>query len=889
MMFDTMTTDQIRKRFLDFFAAKGHKVVKSDTLVPKDDPTVLFTTAGMQQFKRQFLGQPEVYSRAASSQKCLRTDDLEEVGVTPYHHTFFEMLGNFSFGDYFKKEAIEWAWEFLTREMGIPPEKLWVSIYQDDEEAEKIWLDQIGIPRRRLVKLGDESNFWPAEARQKGPNGPCGPCSEIYYDYGFGPGGEGTDTAPGADQTGRFSEVWNLVFTQFNRKDGGELAPLPSKNIDTGMGLERLAAVVQGKHSNFEIDIFAPILEGVKDELNRQKVSVFQTCDLFRYADHVRAVVFGIADGVVPSNKERGSVIKRLITDITDLTVQHKARPFMDKIAMIVVDIMKSAYPELPGKANEIQLYIKKIQDDYEKVFALRLPELRKQLETAKASSSHQQAERIGRIMFEFRDTFGLTLSTIEMTMRQTGIDSGRIRSAGTVFRNLMERQQEQSRASSKMTGEVFTETDIDLENVPKTLFTGYDRFRDEGKILKVFRDGQEADQASEGETVKLILDRTPFYAEAGGQVGDIGTIQGARGRVRIEDTQKTADVFVHLGRIESGSVSVSETVNTFVDSNRRMNIMRNHTATHLLQAGLREILGSHVRQQGSLVAEDRLRFDFTHPRAVTDEELKKIEDCINQRILSDDAVQKDVMPIEEAQKKGALAFFAEKYGEKVRVITIDGYSKEFCGGTHLDSTGRIGLFKIIQESAIAQGIRRLEAVTGAGALQYVNDNLGQIRRIREILKSAPQEVVERVADQSSRIKRLEKEIGLLRLESLRNSLDELIRTSSEKNGTKVICHSYRDIGPELLRKITDEIRQKTASAAIAIGSRCGGNAFLTVSVTEDLIQRGITANGIISKVVPVFEGSGGGRPQMAQAGSRNPARLEDALRKCAEEFDSKI
>jgi len=877
-----MTANEIRKQFLEFFASNGHKVVASDSVVPKEDPTVLFTTAGMQQFKRQFLGNIDDYTRAASSQKCIRTDDLDQVGETAFHHTFFEMLGNFSFGDYFKKEAIAWAWEFLTKNMGIPEEKLWVSIYKEDTEAEKIWLEDMGFPKNKLVKLDDHSNFWPADAKEKGPNGPCGPCSEIFYDYGINPNCPKKDKCNPSCDCGRFSEVWNLVFTQFDRKDGGVLAPLPAKNIDTGMGLERLAAVVQGKKSNFETDLFTPILDAINQEVKKSMISLSKKEKLL-IADHIRAMVFAIGDGVIPSNKERGFVVKRLITDVTDIVLQHKGSPFAHKLVPVVVDIMKDPYPELIKRMNEITLYIKKTEEDYRKVYKTRIPELMREIEDALVMNPKELDRTLGKIAFNYRDTYGLTLPTIVMTMKECGVQNNIMDSAKKYFQDYMEEQQERSRAASKMTGDVFTNTTLVLD-LPKTEFLGNDLLKSEGKLLKIFISNNEVKEISKGDEAKLILDKTTFYAESGGQIGDTGFIVGNKGTFRVSNTQKVDDVYIHIGCVEQGSFVPNDFIKTEVDEERRLSIMRNHTATHLLQSALRHVLGEHVKQQGSLVSDDRLRFDFSHPQGLTEAQIQSIEESVNRSVMQCTPVIKKDMSIHDAKKNGALAFFAEKYGEKVRVVSIDEYSRELCGGTHLSSTGQIGLFKITSESAIAQGIRRIEAVTGFGALQFIGQKEKTLKDIAKLLKASPGEILSKINLQTARLKRLEKEAEHYHFESIKKTLDKIIAEAESINKAKILTHVFEDIEIQTLRKISDLLRQKMPSSVIVLGSTFDGNAYILTSVTDNLIKdNNLKANEIINRISPIINGSGGGRPQLAQAGSKNVSKLKEALSKAKE------
>ena len=613
-----MTTNEIRAKFLNFFKSKGHSIIASDSLVPKDDPTVLFTTAGMQQFKPQFLGHMDGFTRAATCQKCLRTDDLDVVGKTDFHHTFFEMLGNFSFGDYFKKEAIHWAWEFLTGELKLPKEKLWVSVYQEDAEAYGIWANEIKVPKERIVKLGDKSNFWPSNAKLNGPNGPCGPCSEIFYEYPLNPEcPNGKDCNPDCS-CGRFSEVWNLVFTQFNRKDGGVLEPLPTKNIDTGMGLERLAAVVQGKKSNYETDNFVAILKVIKDTFAADKVKATES-EYRIIADHMRAVTVGIADGVMPSNEGRGYVMRKLIVDMSDLAIKAGIeKPIVYTFTDIVNERLRDPYPELSGKASEIKEIIKRIEETFIKARREKIPKVIEHYHSIMNTAAPRSGNigELGSFIFFMRDTEGLTLETIKSVLIEEGISNEDLKETLKIYEKLMKDQQERSRVASKMAGDVFINQDIVL-NLPKTEFLGYGQLESDAIVLKVMHD-------KESRVSQIILNRTPFYAEAGGQVGDKGYLTGPEGKMRVEDTRKINDVYIHYGVID-GVIQSGQAVQAIVDESRRRAIMRNHTATHLLQAALREVLGAHIKQQGSLVEEGRFRFDFTHPKGVSPQEMKKL------------------------------------------------------------------------------------------------------------------------------------------------------------------------------------------------------------------------------------------------------------------------
>jgi len=859
-----MTTNEIRAKFLNFFKSQGHSIIASDSLVPKDDPTVLFTTAGMQQFKPQFLGHIDGFTRAATCQKCLRTDDLDVVGKTDFHHTFFEMLGNFSFGDYFKKEAIHWAWEFLTGELALPQDKLWVSVYHEDTEAYDIWANDIKIPTDRIVKLGDKSNFWPSNARLNGPNGPCGPCSEIFYDYGVNANcPKGQDCDPDCS-CGRFSEVWNLVFTQYNRKDGGVLEPLPAKNIDTGMGLERLAAVVQGKKSNYETDNFAAILNVIKDSFAANGANATESG--FRIiADHTRAVSVGIADGVMPSNEGRGYVMRKLIVDMSDLAIRAGIeKPVIYTYVDIVIECLKVPYPELSGKANEIKELIKRIEEGYIKVRKERVPEITRQFIEAREDP---QPEKIGEIVFLARDTYGLSLPTIMTVATGSGIPLAVCEQAKEIFERKMEEQKNRSRAGSKMGGDVYADKDFAL-NVPKTEFLGYKEIMAEAQVLKILNDQGEAHEAHGTQAVKIILNRTPFYAEAGGQVGDKGYLKTANGKVHVTDTYKTNDIYIHSGVVEQGHISTGDSVHAVIDEQRRRAIMRNHTATHLLQAALRETLGTHIKQQSSLVEEGRLRFDFTHPTGVKPEEVKKIENRIVEFIRRADPVTTEVLDIEEARKKGALAFFAEKYGQTVRVITIGDYSREFCGGTHVSSTAEIEAIKIVSEGSVAQGIRRVEALTGK-------------RAVDDFLSKKAQELA--AIEEVQRLKLEEKNKQNAYFEKLKSTVDEMISGGEIIKGVNVIIRSLEEMDISLLRKLSDLLKQKVASGIFILGAKGPTEASLILSVTDDLVARGIKANELMGEITPLLDGSGGGKPPLAQAGSKQPQKLDGALAKAKE------
>jgi len=867
-----MTANEVRTKFLNFFKSKGHTIVASDSLVPKDDPTVLFTTAGMQQFKRQFLGYIEGYTRAASCQKCLRTDDLDKIGKTAYHHTFFEMLGNFSFGDYFKKEAIEYAWEFLTKEMKLPSDKLWASVYEEDDEAYNIWLKNIKLPKEKVIKLGDKDNFWPAEAKTKGPNGPCGPCSEIFYDFGVNPKcKKGKNCNPACD-CGRFTEVWNLVFTQFNRKEGRVLEPLPNKNIDTGMGLERLVAVVQGKKSNYETDLFEPILRAIDKNIKITEVSFDINLRHF-IADHMRATVIAIADGVPPSNKEKGSVIRRLITEMSDIAIRNgNIKPVIFKLVPSIIETLKGGYPDLETKAKSISEHIENIENAFSKIRIEQIPRFEDI-----ADENKNDPKILGKNIFIFKDRHGLTLSTMRTGLRLANVSDENIEKAFKIYEKQMQEQQHRSRAASKMTGDMFADIELNLAGTPKTKFIGYTHFDGKGKILKLFVDDVEVNQISIGDHTKVILDQTPFYAEAGGQIGDTGYLVNEHGKIRVLDTKKQDDIYIHFGKVEEGELKVGETVQAEIDAERRLSIMRNHTATHLLQSALREILGTHVQQQGSLVAEDRLRFDFTHPKALTKEQLMQIEDKIRERIAHNDKVIKKEMPLEEAKKQGALAFFAEKYKDRVRIISIGNYSKEFCGGTHLDSTGEIERFVISAEGAVAQGIRRLEARTASGA--------------EEFMKEHKKKELERKQSDEKRQQELKnkKDADRHREETFKNNLKIIIDKADSINNIKIVVYKAENSNPNQLKNFFDIIKQQVSPIIFCSGTSSNDSATIVIGTSGDLVKMGVNANEIIKDLAPLINGTGGGRPDLAQAGSKEPEKLDQALQQATKIIKGKL
>ncbi|MDD4953646.1 MAG: alanine--tRNA ligase [Candidatus Omnitrophica bacterium] len=860
-----MKADILREKFLDFFKNRKHKVVEPDSLVPKDDPTVLFTPAGMNQFKKEFLGSTSGFLRAATCQRCLRTDDLDKVGKTSGHHTFFEMLGNFSFGDYFKKEAITWAWEFLTKELKISQDKLWVSVYKDDQEAYKIWRDLIKVHAQRIVKLGDKENFWPSEAKEKGPNGPCGPCSEIFFDWGVDVGCK----SPGCDPScscGRFVEIWNLVFTQFNRKETGKLEPLPNKNIDTGMGLERLAAVMQGARNNFETELFQPVIK----EISREALPENKKGLAYAISDHLRAVVFSIYDGVLPSNESRGYVVRKLIRkSVLHLRALGQKEPFLYKLVPVSIKTMQEFYPHLAERKENISQII--LAEEKSFISTLNSSAILFE-EKFSALAQKQDPDMAGKITFELYDTYGIPAELTREWLKER-----KIKISEEAFSRELSLQKNRSKSQSAMKGDVFSSGSADY-GVKETKFSGYDGCQVKAKIIKIIKDGAEVKKAGKSDKVSIILDKTAFYAESGGQVGDSGELVRGKSIFAVTDTRKSGKAIIHIGFVKEGNFKNGDQLLARVDSARRLSIARNHTATHLLQAALRKVLGAHVRQQGSLVAEDRLRFDFTHFKDIDREQLDRIEEVVNSYVMADLKLGTKQATLAQAKKTGALAFFGEKYGTKVRVVSVQDVSKELCGGTHLDSTGQIGLFKITQEGSVASGVRRIEAVTGTFAYRVIKDHDQILSEVQEFLNVPAQMIPQEIEKRSRQLKELEKRLSSQRMDSIKSSLDGLLQQAEVISGVKVITSLIECADMDILRKNVDLIKEKADNAVIALGSKKDGKAFLVMGLTPDLLQRGLDAGKLIRQVAGIVGGSGGGRSDFAQAGGDKPQELGKAF-----------
>ncbi len=847
-----MKTDEIRTRFLDFFKARGHKVIASDSLVPQNDPTLLFTGAGMNQFKDYFLGLKKDLKRAASSQKCLRTGDLDEVGRTAYHHSFFEMLGNFSFGDYFKEEAIQWAWEFLTQELGIPKERLQVSVHVSDDEAYRIWRDKIGVPERWITKLGDKTNFWPSNAPKEGPNGPCGPCSEIYFDQGEDFTKDKHRCSVEHD-CGRFAEIWNLVFTQYDRQEGGKLVPLKQKNIDTGMGLERLACVVQGKRTNFEIDLFEPLLKEI-ERILKIKRSPRALAHLHAIADHVRAVTFAIADGVIPGNEGRNYVIRKLIRRAIWHAYQLRPENPLDEPALFqlvpcVISAMKGGYEDLAGAEKSIEETLKGEEERFLRTLSTGLVLLSERMKNAKEKGRRKLT---GEEAFILYDTYGFPDELTRVITEEQGFEIDQ-----EEFNRLMEEQRKRAKGTSPLVQSIFVTSEFDqrLHSEKATTFLGYETHSAKVKVVV---------SQMEGDRGIVVLDRSPFYAESGGQVGDQGVLCSKDFEARVEDTQKRDVYHLHYVRIVKGRIREGEEVEAKVDSERRNAAMRNHTATHLLHAVLREILGKHVRQLGSLVHPDRLRFDYSFSRPLTEEELLKIEERVNGEILKDTSVQKDTMGFEEAKGEGAIAFFGEKYGENVRVVSVPGVSKELCGGTHCERTGQIGLFVIVSDGSIASGVRRIEALTGGGAIQYVQRLRSQMGAAAEKLKTTPSEVVERIGKLQERMKELEKTGPRA---GVQVDPKEALARGIKAGGFLLVTEKLEGASRDDLRRLSDQLRSQAKKTLWLLLSHEEGKIYSLVGLSADLKESKIDARELIRDLAALLGGSGGGRKELAEGG----------------------
>ncbi|MBF5039209.1 alanine--tRNA ligase [Methylophilus sp. 13] len=857
------SSKQIRQAFLDFFASKGHQVVASSSLVPHGDPTLLFTNAGMNQFKDVFLGfDKRAYTRAATAQKCVRAggkhNDLENVGYTARHHTFFEMLGNFSFGDYFKRDAITFAWELLTEVYALPKERLMVTVYAEDDEAYDIWNKEVGVPADKIVRIGDNKgaryasdNFW-----MMGDTGPCGPCTEIFYDHGAHiPGGP-----PGSpDEDGdRFIEIWNNVFMQFNRDEAGVMHPLPKPSVDTGMGLERISAVLQGVHANYEIDLFQALIKAAARETNTADL---ESPSLKVLADHIRACSFLIADGVIPGNEGRGYVLRRIIRRAIRHGYKLGCRAaFFHRLVPDLVAEMGEAYPELTSNQARVAEVLKQEEDRFFETIENGMQILEAELATKPAVFN-------GDLAFKLHDTFGFPLDLTADICRERGVT---VDTAG--FDAAMARQKEQARAAGKFKMALNLEYDG-----AATTFHGYDELETAAKVLALYKDGSAVQTLNEGDLGVVVLDHTPFYAESGGQIGDSGELKSANGIFAVEDTQKIqAAVFGHHGVLKTGSLSVGNALAAKVNLQARASTMRNHSATHLMHKALREVLGEHVQQKGSLVDTEKTRFDFVHNAPMTDDEIARVEALVNAEILANAATQARLMDIESAQKTGAMMLFGEKYGDEVRVLDI-GSSRELCGGTHVSRTGDIGLFKITSESGVAAGVRRVEATTGEGALKLVQSQQSLINQVAGELKAPAHEVPAKIAQVMDHVKSLEKELARLKSKLASSQGDDLATQALEVNGVKVLAAALDGADANALRETMDKLKDKLKSAVIVLASVAEGKVSLAAGVTADLTGK-VKAGELVNHVAGQVGGKGGGKPDMAMAGGTEPANLPQAL-----------
>ncbi|WGL18556.1 alanine--tRNA ligase [Microbulbifer bruguierae] len=859
-----MKSAQIREAFLDYFAEQGHTRVPSSSLVPGNDPTLMFTNAGMVQFKDTFLGQEtRPYVRAASSQRCVRAggkhNDLENVGYTARHHTFFEMLGNFSFGDYFKREAIQYAWQFLTKVLGLPEERLWVTVHISDDEAADIWLKEVGVSAERFSRL-DEDNFW-----QMGDTGPCGPSSEIFYDHGEDvPGGPpGSDN----DDLDRYIEIWNLVFMQYERTADGELHPLPKPSVDTGMGLERIAAVMQGVHSNYEIDLFQALLKAAGEIVGCTNL---EEKSLRVIADHIRSCAFLIADGVLPSNEGRGYVLRRIIRR----AVRHGHKLgheniFFYKLVAALVEQMGEAYPELREKQSIIENALRKEEEQFAKTLDKGMALLEEGL------SSLRGSEIPGELVFTLYDTFGFPTDLTQDIARERSLT---LDMAG--YDAAMEAQRERARAAGKF--KVDYTGNLDLEGA--TEFLGYDATAGTGKVVAILRDGEQVERLEEGESGAIILDRTPFYAESGGQVGDSGYLQASANRFEVMDCSKLGSHHLHQGKMLSGSLAVGDSVEADVADEVRQSTALNHSATHLLHAALRKVLGEHVTQKGSLVDSERLRFDFSHPEAVTVKQLRVIETLVNSQIRANTAVETEETDIETARAKGAMALFGEKYGDTVRVLTMGertnnaAFSVELCGGTHVERTGDIGLLRIVAESGIASGQRRIEAVTGAHALALFDEAQQRLDHAAALLKTRPDHVADKVEQLLANNRKLEKELAQLKTRLASGASGDLSSQAVEVSGVKLLAASVEGADAKSLRDLADQMKNKLGSGIVLLAAPGEDKVALIAAVTKDLTGR-LAAGDLMRFAAGELGGKGGGRPDMAQGGGVNVDALPALLK----------
>ncbi|RLM19892.1 alanine--tRNA ligase [Brenneria alni] len=861
------STAEIRQAFLDFFQSKGHQIVASSSLVPNNDPTLLFTNAGMNQFKDVFLGlDKRSYSRATTSQRCVRAggkhNDLENVGYTARHHTFFEMLGNFSFGDYFKRDAIHYAWELLTEAQwfNLPKEKLWVTVYATDDEAYDIWANEIGIPHKRIIRIGDNKgapyasdNFW-----QMGDTGPCGPCSEIFYDHGDHIAG-GPPGSPDEDGD-RYIEIWNLVFMQFNRQADGTMLPLPKPSVDTGMGLERVSAVLQHVNSNYDIDLFKTLIAAIAEvvgtaDLNNKSLRVI--------ADHIRSCAFLISDGVMPSNENRGYVLRRIIRRaIRHGNMLGATDSFFYKLVAPLIDVMGPAADELKSQQAIVEQALKTEEEQFARTLERGLSLLDEEIKNLKGDTLD------GETVFRLYDTYGFPLDLTADVCRERGL---KVDEEG--FDRAMEAQRQRAREASGFGVDYNNLVRVDV-NTP---FCGYEHTQQHSKVIALYHNGKAVNQVEAGEEAVVILNETPFYGESGGQVGDQGQLNGAAVRFAVQDTQKYGQAIGHIGKLTQGCLRVNDDVEAIVNTERRNRIRLNHSATHLLHAALRQVLGDHVAQKGSLVNDSYLRFDFSHFEAMKPEQVRQVEDIVNAQIRRNLSVQTDVMALSDAKEKGAMALFGEKYEDHVRVLTMGDFSIELCGGTHASRTGDIGLFQIVSESGTAAGIRRIEAVTGENALSMLHRQSDVLQDVTQLLKGDSNNLVDKVRSVLERTRMLEKELQQLKAQQAAQESSSLSGKAKDINGAKLLVTQLDNVEPKMLRTMVDDLKNQLGSAIIVLATTTEGKISLISGVTKDLTDR-VKAGELVGFVAQQVGGKGGGRPDMAQAGGSDVAALPSAL-----------
>lgn len=865
-----MRSKEIRQKFLQFFAEKDHQIVPSASLVP-EDPTLLLTVAGMVPFKPIFQGLKKApYSRATSCQKCVRTNDIENVGRTARHQTFFEMLGNFSFGDYFKKEVIPWAWEFLTKELGLPEDKLWVSVYLDDNEAAEIWQNSVGVPVERIMRMGEEDNFWAA-----GPVGPCGPCSEIYVDLGESRGCDSPDCKPGCD-CDRYMEIWNLVFMQYYRDEKGNLTPLPTQNIDTGMGLERIASVLQNVQSNFDTDLFQEIIDYVAARAGiKGSRTLEQNLALRIIADHARAVTFLIGDGVLPSNEARGYVLRRIMRRALRYGWLLKLpTTFFEDVVVVIIEQNKEAYPDLLVRKEHIFRLVKVEEERFQETLGQGMEILQEMLVQAREKGVQ---EINGEQAFKLYDTYGFPLELTQEIAEEQGF---KVDEAG--FQAAMEEQRNRARAAREdvsLAGNLLPLYEKIEAEYGKTQYVAYNQQEVSTRILAIIKDGELVQSAQKDEQVEIILADSPFYGEGGGQVGDKGRLEGEGFTVAIVDTQKPKDgIIAHRAQVVTGQVGVGALVLAKVNSQDRLAVTRNHTATHILHRALKDVLGEHVEQAGSLVNVERLRFDFSHFAPLSQEELQQVEDLVNERILDSLPVEICELSLEEAKQRGATALFGEKYGNRVRMVQVGDYSRELCGGTHLISSSQVGIFKILSEGGIAAGVRRIEAVTGKGALAHIKEEEQVLSDLSDKLKTSSKELMVKLEKVMQEAKEQEKELSNLKNRLAKSEVDGIVQQAALIEGIKLVKSIVEDLDSEGLRNLADLIRDKLGSGVVVLATVSGDKVMFVATVTKDLIGRGLHAGNIVKEVAKAAGGGGGGRPDMAQAGGKDPAKVGEAL-----------